>query len=87
MMTNERKHPIGVQTFLYGSLLAFILFGVYILYINQGVFYTAHDRSEFIFGAPFFHALFSKPFGLMQYVGGKALCRLLFSGLSGEAVK
>ena len=69
MMTNERKHPIGVQTFLYGSLLAFILFGVYILYINQGVFYTAHDRSEFIFGAPFFHALFSKPFGLMQYVG------------------
>ena len=49
MMTNERKHPIGVQTFLYGSLLAFILFGVYILYINQEVFYTAHDRSEFIF--------------------------------------
>ena len=69
MMTNERRYPIGVQTFLYGSLLAFILFGVYILYINQEVFYTAHDRSEFIFGAPFFHTLMSKPFGLMQYVG------------------
>jgi len=68
-MTNERRYPIGVQIFLYGSLLAFILFGVYILYINQEVFYTAHDRSEFIFGAPFFHALLSKPFGLMQYVG------------------
>ncbi|MBO4891030.1 MAG: hypothetical protein J5502_00325 [Prevotella sp.] len=54
---------------LYGSLMAFILFVVYILYINQEVFYTAHDRSEFIFGAPFFHALLSKPFGLMQYVG------------------
>ena len=51
------------------SLLAFILFVVYILYINQEVFYTAHDRSEFLFGAPFFHALMSKPFGLMRYVG------------------
>ena len=54
---------------LYGSLLAFILFVVYILYINQEVFYTAHDRSEFIFGAPFFQTLMSKPFGLMRYVG------------------
>ena len=54
---------------LYGRLLAFILFVVYILYINQEVFYTAHDRSEFIFGAPFFHTLMAKPFGLMQYVG------------------
>lgn len=44
-------------------------FAVYILYINQEVFYTAHDRSEFIFGAPFFHTLMSKPFGLMRYVG------------------
>ena len=51
------------------SLLAFILFVVYILYINQEVFYTAHDRSEFIFGAPFFNTIMSKPFGLMQYVG------------------
>ena len=49
--------------------LAFILFVVYILYINQEVFYTAHDRSEFVFGAPFFNTLMSKPFGLMQYVG------------------
>ena len=51
------------------SLLAFISFVVYILYINQEVLYTAHDRSEFIFGAPFFHTLMSKPFGLMRYVG------------------
>ena len=54
---------------LYGSLLAFVLFVVYILYINREVLYTAQDRSEFIFGAPFFHTLMSKPFGLMQYVG------------------
>ena len=51
------------------SLLAFIVFVVYLLYINQEVFYTAHDRSEFVFGAPFFHTLMSKPFDLMQYVG------------------
>ena len=54
---------------LYVSLLAFIIFTICILYLNQEVFYTAHDRSEFIFGAPFFHSLLSKPFGLMQYVG------------------
>ena len=54
---------------LYVSLLAFLLFVVYLLYINQEVFYTAHDRSEFLFGAPFFYALMQKPFGLMQYVG------------------
>ena len=54
---------------LFLSSLAFILFVVYILYINQEVFYTAHDRSEFVFGAPFFNTLMSKPFGLMQYVG------------------
>ena len=65
-MTNLSKLS---RTSLYASLLAFILFVVYILYINQEVFYTAHDRSEFIFGAPFFNTLMSKPFGLMQYVG------------------
>ena len=54
---------------LYGSLLAFIAFVVYILYINQEVLYTAHDRSEFIYGTPFFHTMLSKPFGLMRYVG------------------
>ena len=54
---------------LYVSLLAFMSFVVYILYINQEVLYTAHDRSEFIFGTPFFNTLMSKPFGLMQYVG------------------
>ena len=65
-MINKSKVSSAV---LYGSLLAFIAFVVYVLYINQEVFYTAHDRSEFIFGAPFFHTLLSKPFGLMQYVG------------------
>ena len=54
---------------LYVSLLAFIAFVVYLLYINQEVFYTAHDRSEFIFGSTFFHTIMSRPFGLMQYVG------------------
>ena len=44
-------------------------FAVYILYINQEVLYTAHDRSEFIYGTPFFDTLMSKPFGLVQYVG------------------
>ena len=65
-MTNLSKLS---RTSLYASLLAFIIFVVYILYINQEVFYTAHDRSEFIFGAPFFNTLLSKPFGLMRYVG------------------
>ena len=76
-MRNNRSLLISINrltqsygsAFLYISLLAFILFAVYILYINQEVFYTAHDRSEFIYGAPFFHTLLSKPFGLMQYVG------------------
>jgi len=54
---------------LYGSLLSFMAFVVYILYINQEVLYTAHDRSEFIYGTPFFHTMLSKPFGLMRYVG------------------
>ena len=65
-MNNKSKLSSAI---LNVSLLAFIAFGVYILYINQEVFYTAHDRSEFIFGAPFFHTLMSKPFGLMRYVG------------------
>ena len=54
---------------LYGSLLAFMGFVIYILYINQEVLYTAHDRSEFLYGSPFFNTLMSRPFGLMQYVG------------------
>jgi len=65
-MNNKSKVSNAI---LYGSLLAFIAFVVYILHLNQEVFYMAHDRSEFIFGAPFFHTLMSKPFGLMQYVG------------------
>ena len=70
---------------LYASLLAFISFVVYILYINQEVLYTAHDRSEFIFGAPFFHTLMSKPFGLMQYVGAW-LTQLFYHPALGAAV-
>ena len=64
----NKKNKIS-NAVLYGSLSAFILFVVYILYINQEVFYTAHDRSEYLYGAPFFHTLMQKPFGLMQYVG------------------
>lgn len=63
------RHIKTSETILYVSLLAFISFVVYILYINQEVLYTAHDRSEFISGAPFYHALMSKPFGFTQYVG------------------
>ena len=73
------------STILYASLLAFILFVVYILYINQEVFYTAYDRSEFIFGAPFFHTLMSKPFGLMRYVGAW-LTQLFFEPAVGSCV-
>ena len=65
-MNNKSKASGAI---LYASLLTFISFVVYILYINQEVLYTAHDRSEFVFGAPFFHTLMSKPFGLMRYVG------------------
>ena len=69
----------------YGSLLAFIVYAVYILYINQEVFYTAHDRSEFLFGTPFFHGLMQKPFGLMQYVGSW-LTQLFYHPAVGSAV-
>ena len=65
-MTKNSKLSTAI---LYISLLAFFSFAVYLLYINLEVFYTAHDRSEFLFGTPFFHALMSKPFGLMRYVG------------------
>ena len=57
------------RAILYVSMLAFISFAVYLLYLNQEVLYTAHDRSEFLYGAPFYCSLLSKPFGLMQYVG------------------
>ena len=66
----EMKSPNIVSKVLFcGSLLVFMAFVLYILHINQEVLYTAHDRSEFLYGTPFFHALMSKPFGLMQYVG------------------
>ena len=66
----EKNSPnIVSKAILYISLLAFISFVAYILHINQEVLYTAHNRSEFIFGTPFYHTLMSKPFGLIQYVG------------------
>ena len=85
MESNHRLTHIIGSAFLYVSLLAFILFVVYILYINQEVFYTAHERSEFIFGAPFFHTLMSKPFGLMQYAGAW-LTQLFYYPAFGSAV-
>ena len=63
--SNKFAHP-----YLYVSLLAFIGFVIHILKTNKEVLYTAHERSEFLIGAPFFNTLMSKPFGLMQYVGG-----------------
>jgi len=64
------------------SLLTFILFVAGVLYINQEVLYTAHDRSEFLYGTPFFDTLTSKPFGLMQYVGAW-LTQLLYKPMLG----
>ena len=64
-----KKNIIASSVVLYGSLLAFMAFTVYILYINQEVLYTAHDRSELLYGEQFFHTLMSKPFGLTQDVG------------------
>ena len=84
-ITIMNKKSIVSKAVLYASLLAFILFVVYILYVNQEVFYTAHDRSEFIFGAPFFHTLLSKPFGLMQYAGAW-LTQLFYHPILGPAV-
>ena len=81
-MINKSKVSDAI---LNGSLLAFIAFAVFILYTNQEVFYTAHDRSEFIFGAPFFHTIMSKPFGLMQYVGAW-LTQLFYRPLLGAGV-
>ena len=70
---------------LYASLLTFIAFVVYVLYINLEVLYTAHDRSEFISGTSFFHTLLSKPFGLMQYVGAW-LTQLFYHPVLGAGV-
>ena len=92
-MRNNRSLTISINrltqsygsAFLYFSLLAFISFVVYVLYINQEVFYTAYDRSEFLFGAPFFHTLMQKPFGLMQYVGAW-LTQLFFHPALGTGV-
>jgi len=82
MNTEKRRLP---NVILYGSLLTFTAFVVYILYINQEVLYTAHDRSEFIYGEPFFHTLLQKPFGLMQYAGAW-LTQLFFHPALGAVV-
>ena len=83
-MEMKKRNKVSAA-FLYVSLLAFISFAVYILYTNREVLYTAHDRSEFIFGAPFFHTLISNPFGLMQYVGAW-LTQLFYHPALGAAV-
>lgn len=57
------------KAILFASVLAFVIFAVYTLCANSIVLYTAHDRSEFLYGTTFFHTLLAKPFGLMQYVG------------------
>lgn len=62
------KKTINTVSF-YGSVLAFMAFAVYIFYVNQDVLYTAHDRSEFLYGDTFFNRLMSQPFGAIQYVG------------------
>lgn len=53
---------------LYASMLAFISFVIYIFCINREVFFTAQDRSEFLYGSQFFNTLMTRPFGLTQYV-------------------
>lgn len=65
MITESKKTMVSLTL----SLMAFISFVVYILYINQEVFYTAHERSEYLPGSTFLTQLLSKPFGLMQYIG------------------
>lgn len=70
---------------IYVSLLIFFIFAAYILYINQEVLYTAQDRSEYIYGSPFFVSLLSKPFGLTQYVGAW-LTQLFYKPVLGAAV-
>lgn len=65
MITNLKNSKF----WLYGSLLVFVAFAIYLLSINQEVFYTAQDRSEFLLGADYFRRLLLKPFGLIQYVG------------------
>ena len=59
----------GASFFLYGSLLAFLTYTIYLLFAHQEVLYTAHDRSEFLFGVSYFHSLLARPFGMIQYVG------------------
>ena len=83
-MESNKKDKISKAVF-YISLLTFVSFVIYILYINKEVLYTAHERSEFIYGAPFFHTLMSKPFGLMQYVGAW-LTQLFYTPAIGAGV-
>lgn len=70
---------------LFLCVLVFVIYVTYVLHINQEVLYTAHSRSEFLYGSPFFHALMSKPFGLIQYVGAW-LTQLFYYPALGAAV-
>lgn len=83
MDANNKNKVANIS--LYGSLLAFIAFALYILYLNKEVLYTANERSEFIVGAPFFNTLLSKPFGLMQYVGAW-LTQYLYEPVVGASI-
>lgn len=81
MITNNKL----CRVVLYVGLLTFFLVAAYILFINQDVLYTAQDRSEFIYGSPFFWSLLSKPFGLLQYIGAW-FTQLFYKPLLGAAV-
>lgn len=64
----NRKQSLSAAS-LFGSIMAFVAFVVYVLYTNREVIYTAHDRSEFLFGSTFLADVMSRPFGAMQYAG------------------
>lgn len=66
---NTNTKSIVNRLLLGVSLLTFVLFVVYVLYINKEVLYTAQERSEFLIGSSFFSSMMMKPFGLIQYVG------------------
>lgn len=53
----------------YLCIATFIVFAIGVLALSQDLFYTVHERSEFLPGSTFFRFQFSQPFGCMQYVG------------------
>lgn len=81
MNINTRK----IDVLLYVSILIFISFISYVLYINKEVLYTAQERSEFLTGTLFFDTLMQKPFGIIQYAGAW-LTQLFYKPLIGSLV-